>query len=80
MPVTTMPQLSGRCFPGPTAPCRPAAAGVFRSLGLLAGPDVCAPAVAALIAADTATARQLLELLATDVPGRGERGGPLPSA
>ena len=42
----------------------PAAARVFRSLGLLAGPDVCAPAVAALIAADTATARQLLELLA----------------
>ena len=42
----------------------PDAAGVFRSLGLLAGPDVCAPAVAALIAADTATARQLLELLA----------------
>lgn len=44
----------------------PAAAGVFRSLGLLAGPDVCAPAVAALIAADTATARQLLELLARE--------------
>ena len=42
----------------------PDAAGVFRSLGLLAGPDVSAPAVAALIAADTATARQLLELLA----------------
>lgn len=42
----------------------PAAAGVFRSLGLLAGPDVCASAVAALIAADTATARQLLELVA----------------
>jgi tetratricopeptide (TPR) repeat protein len=43
----------------------PDAVGVFRSLGLLAGPDVCASAVAALIAADTATARQLLELLAT---------------
>jgi tetratricopeptide (TPR) repeat protein len=42
----------------------PAAAGVFRSLGLLAGPDISAPAVAALIAADTATTRQLLELLA----------------
>ena len=44
----------------------PAAAEVFRSLGLLAGPDVSAPAVAALIAADTATARQLLELLARE--------------
>ena len=42
----------------------PDAAGVFRSLGLLAGPDVSAPAVAALIAADTVTARQLLECLA----------------
>ena len=42
----------------------PAAAGVFRSLGLLAGPDVSVSAVAALIAADTATARQLMELLA----------------
>ena len=42
----------------------PDAVGVFRSLGLLAGPDVCASAVAALIAADTATARRLLELLA----------------
>jgi len=61
-----MPPLSGRCFPGRTTPLSPAAAGVFRSLGLLAGPDVCAPAVAALIAADTATARQLLELLARE--------------
>ena len=42
----------------------PTAARAFRSLGLLAGPDISAPAVAALIAADTATARQLLELLA----------------
>jgi tetratricopeptide (TPR) repeat protein len=43
----------------------PAAAGAFRWLGLLVGPDFSAPAVAALIAADTATARRLLELLAT---------------
>jgi NB-ARC domain/Tetratricopeptide repeat len=42
----------------------PAAAGAFRSLGLLAGPDFSAPAVAALIGADMATARQLLEFLA----------------
>ena len=42
----------------------PAAAGTFRALGLLAGPDFSAPAVAALIAADTATASQLLEILA----------------
>ncbi len=42
----------------------PAAAGAFRALGLLAGPDISTPAVAALITADTATARQLLELLA----------------
>jgi len=66
VPVMMMPPLSGRCFPGRTTPLSPAAAGVFRSLGLLAGPDVCAPAVAALIAADTATARQLLELLARE--------------
>ena len=59
-----MPQLSGRCFPGPTAP-RPRLRRGF------SGPWACwparhprAPAVAALIAADTATARQFLELLA----------------
>ena len=47
-PATTRPPTCGRCSPGPTSALSPAAARLFRLLGLHPGPDIAAAAAASL--------------------------------